>query len=400
MNTRPRTLRSLRKLAAAGAVVAMLSACAPLPAPAPGPSGASAGYRTFTYDDLTVAEVATKLEAPWSVAFASLGSGTDVPLVSERDNARILQLLPDGGRRELARIDGVQTGGEGGLLGLAVNPEDQRQLYVYSTGADGNRVQRYTITGDGEQLSLSEPTTIIEKIPHGTVHNGGRIAFGPDKKLYISTGDAGRGHLAADKESLAGKILRVEADGSIPQDNPLDGSPVYSYGHRNVQGLAWTQRRQLYASEFGAGHADELNKIEAGKDYGWPAIEGMLIIDHETMPEPGPGPQEGPTNYRNPFYTWSPDIASPSGIAILDDVVYLANLRGRVLRSVDLQSGPIQIDDIMQDIGRLRDVVVTPQGKIWLLTNNTDGRGNPAEGDDRILELDPRALHTRHRSGD
>lgn len=390
---------ALRKLVAAAAVAALLSACASPSTPNDGPGGSAASsgtageYRTFSDDDLTVTEIATELQSPWSIAFVDGGQSKPTTLVSERNNARILQLLPEGGHREVARINGVQTGGEGGLLGMAVHPEDARQLYVYSTTGQGNRVQRYTLTGSGQGLGLSEPETLLEGIPHGMIHNGGRLAFGPDQKLYISTGDSGRGQLAQDVDSLAGKILRIEADGSVPADNPFKGSPVYSYGHRNIQGLGWTQKGRMFASEFGDNDADELNEIEPGKNYGWPDVEGMLM--GELRPSPG-GDGAEPSDYQNPLLTWPPEVASPSGIAIVDEVVYIANLRGQLLRSVDLAADPITQDHILPEIGRLRDVVVTPDGKLWLLTNNTDGRGNPADGDDRILQLDPEALHPRH----
>lgn len=338
--------------------------------PTPDQSTAGQADRTAPVD------VATGLTAPWSIAFVTREGQDPVPLVSERNSAKILQLAEDGSTAEVATIAGVRTGGEGGLLGLAVNPEDEGSLYVYSTGDDGNRVQRYPLTGDGTQLGLGEPTTIIEQIPAASIHNGGRIAFGPDGKLYVATGDAANGALAQDAGSLAGKILRLNPDGTIPADNPDPDSPVYSLGHRNIQGLAWDEDGKLFASEFGASDWDELNLIEPGKNYGWPQVEGM--------------PSDDDGDSTAPLQVWKPAEASPSGVAIVGGHIYIANLRGQSLRAVPV-ADPTESSVVLSEYGRIRDVVVSPENKLWVLTNNTDGRGEPSDGDDRILELDPAA---------
>ncbi|MFC0581211.1 PQQ-dependent sugar dehydrogenase [Micrococcoides hystricis] len=319
-------------------------------------------------------EVATGLEAPWSIVFVPQEDQDPVPLVSERNSAKILQLAEDGSTADVATIAGVRTGGEGGLLGLAVDPADSESLYVYSTGQDGNRVQRYPLEAESKQLSLGEPVTVIEQIPAAGIHNGGRIDFGPDGKLYVATGDASNGSLAQDEDSLAGKILRLNPDGSVPADNPNPDSPVYSLGHRNVQGLAWDEDGRLFASEFGASDWDELNLIEPGKNYGWPQVEGM--------------PADEDADSTAPLQVWKPAEASPSGVAIVDGNIYIANLRGQSVRTVPLAE-LTESEVVLSDYGRIRDVVVSPDNKLWVLTNNTDGRGEPAEGDDRIIELDP-----------
>lgn len=319
---------------------------------------------TTVADPATTADsVAEGLDAPWSIAFHE---GT--PLVSERDSARILEVADDGGIREVAVIEGVAPGGEGGLLGLAVH---DGELFAYFTGDGGNRVERRTISGDPGALALGDPTTVIDGIPAAGNHNGGRIAFGPDGMLYITTGDAGDRDSAQDLDALSGKILRVTPEGDVPDDNPFAGSPIYSYGHRNPQGIAWDADGTLYASEFGQDTWDELNMIEAGGNYGWPEVEGIADDDR----------------YIDPVQQWAPSEASPSGIAVAGGAILIANLRGERLRMVPLDDLSTSSESDHGGLGRLRDVVVTPDGGVWVLTNNTDGRGSPREGDDRIVPV-------------
>ncbi len=310
-------------------------------------------------------ELATGLQSPWSITVTDAGE----VLVSERGTARILQALPDGGTRVVGTLDDVAAGGEGGLLGLATA---EGHLYAYATAVDGNRITRHALEASPDGPVLGEGETILSGIPSAITHNGGRIAFGPDGKLYASTGDSGEPGLAQDQTSLAGKILRVNPDGSVPGDNPFPGSPVYSLGHRNVQGLAWGADGTFYASEFGAGAWDELNVITAGDNYGWPVVEGP----------------DGGGEFTDPAAWWRPAQASPSGIAVIGDTVFIANLRGGVLRAVDTTDPARQQRFFAGDLGRLRDVAVSPSGDLLLLTNNTDGRGQPREGDDRLLSVE------------
>lgn len=303
------------------------------------------------------------LDVPWSIAFHD-----DVALVSERDTARVLEVADDGETREIGVIDDVEPGGEGGLLGLAVH---DGELYTYFTAAAENRVERREIRGEAGDLSLGEPTVVIDGIPAAGNHNGGRIAFGPDGMLYVTTGDAGDRDSAQDRDALSGKILRLTPEGEVPADNPFEGSPVYSYGHRNPQGIAWDPDGAMYASEFGQDTWDELNVIEAGGNYGWPEVEGIA----------------GDDDYIDPVQQWSPDDASPSGIAVTGSDIVIANLRGERLRTVPLDDLSESAEQFVGEFGRLRDVVVGPGGAFWMLTNNTDGRGSPADGDDRILIL-------------
>lgn len=318
---------------------------------------------TPTPTPVTPRTVATGLEAPWSMAMHG-----DTVFVSERDSARILEVAADGATRVIATVEGVVHSDEGGLLGLAIDGDD---LFVYSTARDGNRVQRYAITGSAGSFGLGEPEPVIDGMPAGTHHNGGRIAFGPDGMLYIANGDTSDEPASQDPGSLAGKILRVAPDGSIPSDNPDPDSPVYSLGHRNVQGFAWAEDGTMFASEFGRNYRDELNIIEPGGNYGWPFVEGTG------------GEADG---FIDPVQTWPTDAASPSGIAVVNDTIVIANLRGRVLRAVPV-ADPSTSTDLTTEYGRLRDVTVGPDGTLFVLTNNTDGRGSPGEGDDRIVSL-------------
>lgn len=313
-------------------------------------------------------DVITDLAAPWSIAFLT----EDLALMSERDSARILRAERAGTGWQVApltTVPGVSASGEGGLMGLAVAP-DGDSVYAMFTSATDNRVVRMAWDGNG----LGEPQPILTGLPRNSYHNGGRIAFGPDGNLYVPAGDAGQAERAQDTASLAGKILRVTPDGAIPGDNPIPGSPVWSWGHRNVQGLAWDDEGRLWASEFGAKDYDELNIIEPGGNYGWPIVEG---------------PSDNP-DLIAPVAWWSPTAtASPSGIAISDGAVWVATLRGQTLYQVPItDSGAGEpIAWFTDEYGRLRDVVAAPGGGLWLLTNNTDGRGDPRAGDDRVIGL-------------
>ncbi|MGO3796683.1 MAG: PQQ-dependent sugar dehydrogenase, partial [Pauljensenia sp.] len=252
----------------------------------------------------TPGALVTGLRAPWSIAF--LG---ETALISQRDDALILEVLDGGGTREVGVVDGVRHGGEGGLLGLAVDAHSR--LYVYSTGEGGNRVQRHALTGRPGSLGLGPAETVIGGLPSAGTHNGGRIAFGPDGMLYVTVGDAGRRAEAQDLDSLAGKILRLTPDGAVPADNPVPGSPVYSLGHRNPQGLAWSADGTLFSSEFGQNTWDELNVIVPGGNYGWPEAEGEV----------------GDERFVDPVQQWATSAASPSGITVLGGTVFVANLR-------------------------------------------------------------------------
>jgi len=311
--------------------------------------------------------VAEGLAAPWGLTFLPDGSA----LVSERDTARIKRVTADGDVSTVGRVRGAAPRGEGGLLGIALSPtyESDSLLFAYLTAANENRVVRMTY--DGNRLSGQE--TVLDGIPAGAIHNGGRIAFGPDGFLYVGTGEAGQTDLSQRRRSLGGKILRITPDGEPAPGNPFGGSPVYSMGHRNVQGIAWDADGQLWAAEFGQNTWDELNRIEAGGNYGWPEVEGRARDDR----------------FRDPVRQWDTDEASPSGIAIAGNSVFMAALRGSRLWQVPIPGGragePRAL--LTGDYGRLRTVGVAPDGSLWLMTSNRDGRGDVRDGDDRILRL-------------
>ncbi len=206
------------------------------------------------------------LEVPWAIAFLPTGDA----LVTERDSGQIVQVAASGRKTEIGAVDGVAAAGEGGLMGIAVSPsyDEDKQIFVYYTSSSDNRIVRYTFDG-----SLSDPRPIVTGIPKGGIHNGGRLAFGPDGFLYASTGEVGDRGLSQNRDSLAGKILRMTADGKPAPENPF-GSLVWSMGHRNVQGLAWDESGNMYATEFGQNTFDEVNLIRAGANYGWPRGRG------------------------------------------------------------------------------------------------------------------------------
>ncbi|WCN03415.1 PQQ-dependent sugar dehydrogenase [Streptomyces sp. M92] len=321
-----------------------------------------------------VRTVATGLESPWGLAPLP-GGGL---LVSSRDGATITRVDEKTGEKtELGEVPGVAAAGEGGLLGIALSPDyaSDHMVYAYFTSASDNRIVRMRYDEkkpSGEQLG--EPDTVFRGIPKGVVHNGGRIAFGPDKMLYAGTGESGDEGLSQDKESLGGKILRMTPDGEPAPGNPFPDSVVYSYGHRNVQGLAWDDEQRLFAAEFGQDTWDELNAIKPGDNYGWPEAEG----------------RSGGSGFHDPLAQWSTDEASPSGIAFAEGSVWMAGLRGERLWRVPLKGTEAAADPqafLEGEYGRLRTVVAAGGDRLWLVTSNTDGRGDPKQDDDRILEL-------------
>ena len=312
--------------------------------------------------------IATGLDVPWGLAFLPDGSA----LVSERDTARIVQVASDGTVTDVGTVPGVTPTSEGGLLGLAVSPayETDGLVFAYLTTAEDNRVVSMTYA-DGD---LGAPRPLLTGIPRGEVHNGGRLVFGPDGMLYVSTGEIGNGELAQDPDSLGGKILRITPDGDPAPGNPDPDSPVWTLGHRNVQGLAFDAAGGLWASEFGYETWDELNLIEAGQDYGWPAAEGEAGIEGLT----------------DPLAQWRPEEASPSGLAYAAGSLWMAGLRGERLWQIPVDGGEVIGEPqpfFLGDYGRLRTVAAAPDDSLWLTTSNTDGRGEPTPDDDRILRI-------------
>jgi glucose/arabinose dehydrogenase len=327
------------------------------------PSGAPTGVRLGTPEVIT-----TGLEAPWGLAFLPDGSS----LVSERDSARIVRVGPRGGAAtEVAKLDDVDASGEGGLLGIAVSPDFARDqtVFAYFTAGSENRIVRFPLADPNRQQVL------VRGIPVSGIHNGGRLVFGPDGYLYATTGDASQRGRSQDTSSLGGKILRLTADGRPAPGNPFPASPVWSFGHRNVQGLAFDDNRRLFASEFGQNTYDEINLIEPGQNYGWPTVEGG----------------GGAPRFRDPLLTWTTAEASPSGMAYADGALWVAALRGRRLWRVDLDGhGGVRSTEpeLVGQFGRIRNVSLAPDGTaLWLLTSNRDGRGKPTADDDRIVRV-------------
>jgi glucose/arabinose dehydrogenase len=330
----------------------------------PGPASSAASAAPGSAPAGQVSVLASGLEAPWGIAFLPSGDA----LVTERDSARILRVPAGGGTpAEVQRLSEVDGDGEGGLLGIAIPPtyaQDQL-VYVYYSTREDNRIAR---------MKLGQaPQPIVTGIPRSGIHNGGRLVFGPDGYLYAGTGDASSSGRSQDRSSLGGKILRMTPDGKPAPGNPFPGSLVWTYGHRNVQGLAFDAAGRLWASEFGQNRFDEVNLIQAGQDYGWPTVEGA----------------SDDSRFRAPLVTWPTSDASPSGVTIVGSTLYVAALRGERLWQVPLEGDRTGTPraTLQGDYGRLRAAQVAPDGSVWILTSNRDGRGSPAGDDDRILRL-------------
>ncbi|MFB6893667.1 PQQ-dependent sugar dehydrogenase [Kitasatospora sp. NPDC056327] len=353
------------------------SSAATDPGSGPAPATPSAGPPSVPAAAASVdvrGTVTDGLESPWGLAVLP---GGDL-LVSGRDDARILHVsAKDGTRTAAGTVPGVTPGGEGGLLGLALSPgfAADHRVYAYLSTASDNRIVRLDYDPAAPAgARLGEPVVLLAGIPHGPRHNGGRIAFGPDGLLYAGTGDANDRSLSQNRDSLGGKILRLTPDGAAAPGNPFPGSPVWSLGHRNVQGLAWDPQGRLFASEFGQDTWDELNLITPGGNYGWPTVEG-------TAGRPG---------FVDPLAQWHTADASPSGIAYASGAVWMAALGGARLWRVpllgDRPAGAPQ-EFLAGAYGRLRTVTADRDGTLLVVTDNTDGRGDPRPGDDRILRL-------------
>lgn len=308
----------------------------------------------------SVETVASGLRLPFDLAFLPDGSA----LVTERESGRLRKVSPDGKLTEVGVIREIaEPTRQAGLQGVAVSPSYERDgwVYVYYTTERDSRVARLRLD------SSTPPEPILTGIPSGEIHNGGRIRFGPDGMLYVTTGEADDRPRAQDRKDLGGKILRVTPTGKPAPDNPIEGSPVYSWGFRDPQGLAWDEKGQLYASDFGHHNLDELNRIEPGANYGWPEVEGT----------------GGGSKYTDPIATWKPADASPSGMTYNGGRIWVAGLRGeRLYRIAPDGSSPEQL--LTGKYGRLRLVTTAPDGSLWVLTN---GRTGPDY--DLILRVTP-----------
>ena len=341
-----------------------------LPIPEPGQSGGNNNNNNNTRPGVQV--LAQNLDVPWAIDIAEDGrlfftERTGSVMVVDKNGS----LLSD----PVAYINVMQNG-ESGLLGLVLHPNftENHLLYVYHTYSNNSAVLNKVLMLTENDNKIVESKVIIDNIPAAERNDGGRIKFGPDGKLYIATGDAQQPELAQDAGSLAGKILRLNSDGSIPEDNPFEGSPVYSYGHRNIQGLAWHPLSEdLYASEHGPEGNDEINLIKPGSNYGWP-IEDCSA-----------------EKFEKPILCFNPAVA-PAGMtfAVLDNLGYqndilLANLKAQHIRLVDLQSNVES--NILTGFGRIRDIVEAADGSLYVATSNRDGRAVPSQNDDKILRI-------------
>ncbi|MCJ0940366.1 PQQ-dependent sugar dehydrogenase [Mammaliicoccus sciuri] len=309
--------------------------------------------------------VAQGLDTPWSIV-----KSDDVFYLSERPG-KIIKI--DGNKKTEQQVDlekEVSTAAEAGLLGFVLAPDfkDSQEAYAYYTYEDNgqfNRIVKLKLEND----TWKEEEVLIDKIPSGQYHHGGRLKIGPDDKLYATTGDASDEQNAQDKDTLGGKILRINLDGSKPKDNPMSNSYVYSYGHRNPQGLVWTPDGQMYASEHGNQANDEINEIKKGHNYGWPVIEG----------------NEENNNMETPIFTsGSDDTWAPSGIAFKDGIIYSAALRGEGIMRFDVEKD--EMKKVATKYGRIRDVYIV-NNDLYFVSNNTDGRGNPSKNDDKMYKV-------------
>lgn len=343
---------------------------------------ATIGLNSQTINDQTdtnnispIQEVATDLSIPWDIAFLP----DETILVTQRPGS-ILHIKPDA--QLSIKVQGVEHTGEGGLLGLVLDPDYQINNYIYlyltTKNENGltNRVERYTFNETNN--SLSNKKIILENIPGASYHDGGRLAFGPDGYLYITTGDAGDSNLAQDINSLAGKVLRITKDGDIPEDNPFNNE-VFSFGHRNPQGLAWDSNANLWETEHGPSVVttglDEVNLIEKGKNYGWPDITGNQTGEGMIAPKLQSGSQT----------TWA-----PASLAIFNDTLFFAGLKGEGLYTAKIENNNLTNfkKHFSNEFGRLRTVVIDPNNEwLYLTTSNTDGRGKANQNDDKIIKI-------------
>ena len=328
------------------------------PAASSPPASSPSGSRPGVAQPTVAQQIDAELQVPWSTVF--LPDGTAV--ISERDSARLRTIAPgpSGGRAgSLGKVPDVVHGGEGGLLGLALSPDfdSDRYLYAYFTSASDNRIARLRLEERAGKLQLGAPEVIFTGIPKASTHNGGRIRFGPDGHLYVGTGDSQRRGQPQDPNALGGKILRITPEGRPAPGNPFGDNPVYSLGHRNVQGLAWDSAGRLWASEFGPDVDDELNLIVPGGNYGWPDVTGA---PHRA-------------GFLDAKVVWpSTADSSPSGLEIVGDAAYLGALRGQRLWVVPLNGefAGEPVSHFTRMYGRIRNVSLAPDGRLWVLSNN------------------------------
>lgn len=308
----------------------------------------------------TEGRIASDLNIPWQIA-----KNGDELIVTEREGT--IQSIKNQQKTalKLSLNKPIVATGESGLLGFVLHPDDADKAFLYYTYEDNGLKNRVvTVTRDGN--AWSEDAALLDDITGGVTHNGGRLELSPDNQLFITVGDGGNADLAQDKEALAGKILKMNLDGSVPDDNPFDNY-IYSYGHRNPQGIVFKDDK-IYAVEHGNSNHDEINEIQKGHNYGWPVIEG----------------DEQQDGMETPIYETGDSTLAPSGIDIKGDVLYIAALKGESIQRYDIESG--ELTPLVTDQGRIRDVFIDGD-VLYYITNNTDGRGNPDSTDDQLIKI-------------
>ena len=309
--------------------------------------------------------VATGLNVPWGVAFLASGAA----LVSQRDTGSIVRIDPGGEVAQLGAVDGADAAtSEGGLMGIALDPDDESVLYAYVSTRTDDRLVRLSVGSK----KLGKPEPLIKGVRSATNHHGGRLLFDGKGHLFLAIGDGAEPDSAQDRGSLNGSILRLDKEGRPASGNPF-GNEVWSYGHRNIEGLALDADGRLWASEFGQNTYDELNLIEKGGNYGWPKFEG----------------KSDDPDFVTPKVTWGTDECSPAGLAITRSTAFMAALRGECVWMIPLEGESAGKPKALfkGKYGRIRNVVVAPDDSLWITTSNTDSRGRPASDDDRILRV-------------
>ena len=308
---------------------------------------------------------AAGLEAPWSIQKSG-----DTFYISERAGSVAVHKNGKTERQETELKDELSDSAEAGLLGFLLDSdfEKNRKAFAYYTYEQNGKPVNRIVTLRQEGSIWKETGILLDGIPGGDFHHGGRIAIGPDGKLYAATGDARNPETAQDLMSLGGKILRMEQDGTVPEDNPFGDSYVYSYGHRNPQGLAWDEAGRMFSTEHGESARDELNEIKPGENYGWPVIEG----------------DEQKDGMQSPLIHSGEDTWAPSGLASHNGNLYFAALRGEALKRYKVKEE--ELEDAGNGKGRIRDVLIDGDS-IYFISNNTDGRGNPQNEDDKLYQI-------------
>jgi glucose/arabinose dehydrogenase len=307
----------------------------------------------------------TKLKVPWSIQ--KIGNAF---YLAERTGAIVKWEEGKVTRQKVVLEEKLSDKPEAGLLGFVLDPDfaKSNEAFAYYTYEQNGKSVNRIVTLQYDRQQWTEKSLLLDGIPSGDFHHGGRLKIGPDQKLYAATGDAHEDEIAQDKNSLGGKILRLNLDGSIPGDNPFPNSYIYSLGHRNPQGLVWDEKGQLYSSEHGPSGHDEINKIIAGHNYGWPLITGD-------------GKKAG---MESPLFHSGTDTWAPSGMAYHKGVLYVAALRGEAVKAFNLNKE--EESNVFKGAGRIRDVFI--DGKyLYFVSNNTDGRGNPDKEDDKLYRI-------------